>query len=203
MKRKTFAIVLGLILMASSTLFAQVKPLSGDMKSLKGQSVVALKYDYTKLMIGKKSADEYATEKVAEMNKKKAGSGDEWLEKWKNDRTARFQPAFQKEFNDVVKSYNLEGKNDLEDGKYTLIVYTTFIEPGFNVGVTRKDAYLNVQIDLVETANPGTVLCSVEIKKIDSKNMGGYDFDLGARVESCYEKAGSYLGKYLAKNVLK
>jgi hypothetical protein len=188
--------------------FTQAKLISGDMKVLKGQSEVLLTYDYSKMGVGKyKSADDYTTEKVAEMNKKKAGSGDEWLEKWTGDRTNRFQPSFRKDFNDEVESFNLSGKDDSPNAKYTLIVRTTFMEPGFNasmaIGFAKKPAYIDVTIDLVETANPATVLGTVEMKKIESKSMGGYDYDTGVRIESCYERAGEYLGKYLVKNVLK
>ena len=208
MKKITISMVLCLLIAFSLNGFTQAKLLSGDMKALKGQSEVILSYDYSNMAVGKyKNADEYTADKVAEMNKKKAGSGDEWLEKWKGDRTDRFQPSFRKDFNGEVDSYSLEGKDDSPNAKYTLIIRTTFMEPGFNVSMVtsfaKKPAYIDVVADLVETANPGTVLGSVEMKKIQSKNMGGYDYDTGGRIESCYERAGEYLGKYLVKNVLK
>jgi hypothetical protein len=208
MKRISITMIMSIFLLFSVNLFAQAKLISGDMKVLKGQSEVILSYDYSNMAVGKyKNADEYTSQKVAEMNKKKEGSGDEWLEKWNNDRTARFQPAFRKDFNDEVDSYNLSGKDDSPNAKYTLIIRTTFTEPGFNasmaIGFAKKPAYIDVTIDLVETANPGTVLGTVEMKKIESKNMGGYDWDTGGRIESSYERAGEYFGKFLVKNVLK
>jgi hypothetical protein len=208
MKAKNIFILIGISLFLSSGVFAQAKLTSGDMKALKGQSEVILKYDYTNMGVGKyKSADEYTAEKVAEMNKKKEGSGDAWLEKWKSDRTEKFEPAFRKDFNGEVDSYALAGKDDSPNAKYTLIIRTTFTEPGFNasmaIGFAKKPATIDVTIELIETANPGTVLGTVEIKKVQSKSMGGYDYDTGGRIESCYERAGEYFGKYLVKNVLK
>jgi len=208
MKKISITLLISTLVLYSSNIFAQAKLLSGDMKVLKGQTEVILSYDYSTMGVGKyKSADEYASEKVAEMNKKKEGSGDAWLEKWKSDRTERFQPSFRKDFNGEVDSYNLSGKDDSPNAKYTFIVRTTFMEPGFNVSMVtsfaKKPAYIDVLVDLVETANPGTVLATVEMKKIQSKNMGGYDYDTGGRVESCYERAGEYLGKFLVKTVLK
>ena len=208
MKKVSFAFFMSALMFFSVTMFGQAKLVSGDMKVLKGQSEVILKYDYSNMGVGKyKDADEYATNKVAEMNKKKEGSGDAWLEKWKSDRTDRFEPSFRKDFNGEVDSYNLSGKDDSPNAKYTVIIHTTFTEPGFNatmaIGFAKKPAYIDVTINLVETANPGTILGTVEMKKVESKNMGGYDYDTGGRIESCYERAGEYFGKYLIKNVLK
>jgi hypothetical protein len=208
MKKLSITLIMSIFVLFAGKGFSQAKLKSGDMKALKGQSEVLLTYDYSKMAVGKYSnADDYTAEKVAEMNKKKAGSGDEWLEKWNGDRTKRFQPAFRKDFNDETESFKLNGVDDSPNAKYTLIIHTTFMEPGFNasmvVGFAKKPAYIDMTIDLVETANPGTVLGTVEMKKIESKSMGGYDYDTGGRIESCYERAGEYLGKYLVKNVLK
>jgi len=208
MKKIAISLIVSIFLLYSLNIFAQAKLISGDMKALKGQSEVILKYDYSNMGVGKyKDADEYAKDKVADMNKKKEGSGDAWLEKWNSDRTDRFQPSFRKDFNGEVDSYSLTGKDDSPSAKYTLIIHTTFTEPGFNatmaIGFAKKPAFIDLTINLVETANPGTVLGSVEMKKIESKNMGGYDWDTGGRIESCYERAGEYFGKYLVKNVLK
>jgi hypothetical protein len=208
MKRISITVLMSIFMLFSMNLFSQAKLVSGDVKVLKGQTEVILSYDYSNMGVGKyKNADDYASDKVAEMNKKKDGTGDAWLEKWKSDRTERFQPSFRKDFNNEVDSYNLSGKDDSPSAKYTFIIRTTFMEPGFNVSMVtsfaKKPAYIDVIVDLVETANPGTVLASVEMKKIQSKSMGGYDYDTGGRVESCYERAGEYLGKFLVKNVLK
>ena len=208
MKKISIPIFVSIFMLFSLNIFAQAKLVSGDMKVLKGQSEVILKYDYSNMGVGKyKNADEYTSEKVAEMNKKKEGSGDAWLEKWNSDRTERFEPSFRKDLNNEVESFGLSGKDDSPKAKYTFIIRTTFTEPGFNatmaIGFAKKPATIDVIVDLVETANPGTVLGSVEMKKIQSKNMGGYDYDTGGRIESCYERAGEYLGKYLVKNVLK
>ena len=208
MKKIGIPMLVGIFMLFSMNIFAQAKLTSGDMKVLKGQSEVILKYDYSNMGVGKyKNADDYASAKVADMNKKKEGSGDAWLEKWKSDRTDRFEPSFRKDFNNEVDSYNLSGKDDSPKAKYTLIIRTTFMEPGFNatmaIGFAKKPAYIDVTVDLVETANPATVLGTVEMKKIESKNMGGYDWDTGGRIESAYERAGEYFGKFLIRNVLK
>jgi len=177
---------------------------SGDLKMLKGQSVLNIQYDYSKMMVGKKSADDYVADGIVDRNKKKAGSGDEWAIKWKSDRSDRFQPTFERNFNDKTSGAGTTVKEEATDAKYTLIVRVTFFEPGFQSGVgISKPASLDMIIDVVETSTPVNVLASVEYKKIPSKNMMGYDFDAGSRVQSCFDRAGDDFGKFFYKNGLK
>ena len=197
----------GIFLFSGVLVFGQ-KLKSGDVKVLKGQSLINLQFDYSKIVVGKfSSEDEYIANGIAERNKKKAGSGDEWAEKWKSDRKNKFEPAFEEEFNDALKAFNVKGKAGAVEAKYTLICSTTFVEQGFNasmaVSFAKKPAYVDITVDLVETSKPGTILATIELKKVESKNMGGYDYDTGGRIKSCYEKAGDYLGTFLKKNVFK
>ena len=207
MKRVSIFLLTGIFLFSGLIAFGQ-KLKSGDIKVLKGQNLINLQFDYSKATIGKfKSEDDYITNGIAERNKKKAGSGDEWAEKWKSDRKNKFQPAFENEFNDALRAFNVKGKDDAIEAKYTLICSTTFVEPGFNasmvVSFAKKPAYIDLTIELVETSKPGTILATIELKKVESKSMGGYDYDTGSRLESCYERAGDYLGTFLKKNVFR
>ena len=133
------------------------------------------------------------------MNKKEAGSGDRWAKAWVNDRDARFHPMFEKNFNGNAKKCDLTGKQEATDAKYTLIIKTVFTEPGYNVGVSRKNASINMVVELVETANPDNVLGMAEQKNIQSVNMMGYDYDTGGRIQSCYDKAGDKFGNFVCK----
>lgn len=202
MKRIVFMLLAVFLLTAGGSLFAQ-KLKSGSFASLKGQTVVNLQYDYSNMAVGKfKNETDYINKRVADMNKKEAGSGDTWAIAWKNDRSARFHPMFENNFNANVGKCGLSGKEGI-DATYTLIIKTVFTEPGFNVGVTRQNAYINLVVDLVETANPGTVLGSFEYKNVQSVNMMGYDFDTGGRIQSCYDRAGDNVGKFICKSIAK
>jgi hypothetical protein len=207
MKRVSILLLSGIFLFSGIITFGQ-KLKSGELKVLKGQTIINLQFDFSKTTIGKfKNEEDYISNGIAERNKKKAGSGDEWAEKWKSDKTSKFQPAFENEFNDALRAFNVKGKVDAVEAKYTLICSTTFIEPGFNasmaISFAKKPALINMTVDLVETANPGTILATIELNKVESKSMGGYDYDTGGRIESCYERAGDYLGTFLKKNVFK
>jgi len=190
-----------LLFLAGGSLFAQ-KLKSGSFSALNGQTVVNLQYDYSDMAVGKfKNEADYIAKRVGDMNKKEAGSGDQWAQAWVNDRTARFQPMFEKNFNNSVDKCGLSGKEGASDATYTLIIRTIFTEPGFNVGVTRQNAYINMVVDLVETSAPDKILGSCEYKNIQSVNMAGYDFDTGTRIQSCYDRAGDNVGKFICKNL--
>ena len=204
MKKLSTLFLLAAFMLPSTTLFSQCKLVSGDVHVLKGQNLINLQYDYSKMAVGKfKNEADYVADRTADMNKKKPGDGDRWAELWRSDRTTKFQPMFEKNLNGKLLEFNVTGKENATDAKYTLIIRTTFTEPGFNVGITRQNAWIKLEIDLVETANPGTVLASMEMKREDSVNMMGYDFDTGTRIQSAYDRAGEHLGAFLVKNVFK
>jgi len=203
MKRISILFIVIAFLLPAGIVQAQ-KLKTGDLKMLKGQSVLNVEYDYSQMKVGKMSADEYVADGIQERNKKKPGSGDEWAVKWKSDRTARYQPTFEKNFNDKTSGAGTTIKDGAGDAKYTLIVRITFFEPGFQSGVgISKPASLNMSIDVVETSARDKVLAMVEYNKIPSKNMMGYDFDTGTRVQSCFDRAGDDFGKFFYKNGLK
>jgi hypothetical protein len=203
MKKLTLLLTAALVFSAGFTFAQKLK--SGDLTVLKGQTALSIKYDYSKMAVGKfKNSDEYVADGIADRNKKKPGSGEIWAASWKADRTEQFQPAFERELNGELKSYNLVAKENDSDAKYTLIVYTTFLEPGFQSGVgVSKAATINLEVDLVETSAMETVLAKIVYDKVPSANMMGYDYDAGKRIESCYDRAGGNIGKLIEKNGLK
>jgi len=198
--------VMGMLLMSSPTLKAQCKLTSGDIKILKGQTLINVQYDYSKMAVGKfKTDDEYIASKTKDMNKKKAGSGDEWAEKWKGDRESRIQPAFERMMNMALQHFNVSVRELASDAKYTFIVRTTFLEVGFSTfGYgPRKSAYISAVVDVVETSNPNTVLASIDMKKEEGHYMGDLEVDTGLRIESCYERAGADLASFFMDKVIK
>ena len=84
-----------------------------------------------------------------------------------------------------------------KNAKYTLIFHTTSIEPGFNIGITRKNAYIDGEVLIVETANKDKVLARLTIEDARGKVFMGNDYDTGERISESYAKAGKELGQYL------
>ena len=132
-------------------------------------------------------------QKTAEYNKKEAGRGDTWAKHWVDDRESRFEPKFIELFE---KHSELDVRSQ-KDAKYTLIVHTTSTEPGFNVGVMRKNSEIDVEVLLVETADKGKVLGRLLINNIPGRDAFGYDFDTGERISEAYEKCGKAVGKFI------
>ncbi len=185
------------LLLASAMAFAQKAHLEdGNLNMLKGIKKINVKFDYSNMEVGKKTEKEYIEDKMEAYNKKEAGRGEKWAKDWVSDRTRRFEPKFLELFND---NGDIKGGN-FPTEKYTMIFHTIFTEPGFNVGVTRKNAYIDAEILIVETANEGKALAKISISDVPGRTAFGGDYDTGLRIEEAYAKAGKQIAKFLEKN---
>lgn len=178
---------------AASVTAQKVKVIEGDLKALDGQTSVNTKFVYDDLTIGKKNIKDadYISNKKTEMNSKKPGTGDNWAQAWVNDRQSRYEPRFD----DALAKYG--GIAVDNKGKYTLIVKVQNIEPGAAVGF-RTDAYLDAEIWVVESANPGNVVAKVSITKAPG-NMIGAGMDTGIRIQESYATAARGLARLIKK----
>ncbi|HMY83051.1 MAG: hypothetical protein KDC31_07805 [Saprospiraceae bacterium] len=169
----------------------------GNLDFLKGVKEVTLAYKYDKMAVGKyKDGNEYVAKKTKELNEKEKGKGDDWAKKWVSDRSERFEPSFENLLSEYCKGIDFDQNNKSE---YTMTLETVFTEPGFNVGVMRQNAYINVIVHFTDKA--GKELATLSIDKIPGRDVFGYDFDTGQRIEEAYSKAGKTIGKYLTKKV--
>lgn len=173
----------------------------GNLDFLKGAKEFKIEYDYSNMGVGKfAKEDEYINDKVTTYNAKEAGKGDKWREAWKSARANYYQPKFEELLNTHL-SEKATAYPRLSKAKYTLIVRTTFIEPGYNVYISRKNAEINVIIDIVETANPTNILASLSYNNIPGRSGDWDDFSVGSRISESYAKAGKELGKFLKKHI--
>ena len=170
----------------------KVKTTSGTDDILKPESSINIEFNYDNLSIGKyKSDQDYITAKTEEYNKKEPGKGDSWAASWKNDRQSRYEPKFIELFK--INS----GMSVMTEAKYTMIVKTLSIEPGWNIGISRKNAEIDLEVWIVETTNKSNKLASFTINNVPGGTAFGYDFDSGLRISEAYAKAGKSLGKFL------
>ena len=175
--------------------FAQrIKMTEGNASALKGQSSINFEFTYDGVRVGK-YADEkdYIEKKKSEYNKKEPGKGDEWERNWKSDRKTRFEPRF-------IESFADGGFSAKDDAKYTLIFNTTFIEPGFNIGITRRPAYIDGVAVLVATGDKSKVLAKFTVDNAPGRDVMGFDYDTSLRIQECYATAGKRLGRFIAKS---
>lgn len=178
----------------------KIKQTEGNLSFLKGQKELSIEFVYANdLNVGKYTEQKYIERKMAKADEKEPGSGKKWLESWQNDRPKYYQPKFIELFNDVMKKKGVSLSEDNESANYLLIVETIFIEPGYNVGVSRKNAYINLVVSIVENNNHDNILAKFTINKSPGKMAFGTDFDTGMRISEAYAKAAKVFAGYLLK----
>jgi len=175
--------------------FAQrIKVLEGKVPDFDSEKSINTEFTYDNISVGKfDKEEEYIKSKTDEYNKKEAGRGDNWAKGWIADRKNRFEPKFDElltKYSDLTADAH---------AKYTIIFHTSFIEPGFNIGITRKNAYINGEATIVETANKSKVIAKISVDKAPGNSFWGNDYDTGERLSETYATAGKALGKFLKK----
>lgn len=198
---KKIMMMLALVGLTTLTANAQkIKKIEGNLSPLKGEKALKIEFKYENMEVGKNlTEEEYIERKVKEYNEKEAGTGDKWRESWVRDREARFEPKFIELFNKYTEKVDLEGAKE-GASNYTLIVHTYYTEPGFNVGVMRRPAFIHVKYTIVKTGT-NDIVVQYDQQKIPGADAMGYDFDTGTRIAESYAKAGKEFGKLLSKEL--
>lgn len=194
--KKSFFIAVTLFLFGLSVQAQKVKKLEGDVAELAGVKKMNVVFTYNNVTVGRYSEADYVVKKTDEYNKKEAGRGEKWRESWENDKPARFQPQFIELFE---KNCDFAlGKYPTE--KYTMAINTSRIEPGFNIYITRKNAEIDIDVEIIETASKRLV-AAYKMTGAPGRTFGGNDFDTGTRIEESYAKAGKEMGKFIQKEM--
>ncbi|MDR3246929.1 MAG: penicillin-binding protein activator LpoB [Prevotellaceae bacterium] len=167
----------------------------GSVDFIKKQKVIQFIYTYKNMTVGEMLEVEYVEKKVSDYNQKDEGKGDHWKEMWINDRTERYVPKFEELFVKNFEKGIVVGNSD-QGAKYRIVVNTDFTEPGFNVGVVRKSAAIDLTCTVFNIAT-GEHVATIEVPNSSAKNFLGLDFDTGFRIQECYAKAGRELAKFL------
>ena len=199
---RNFVFTIIIVVFALNVSAQKVDLKSGDINVLSGQKTVNIEYDYSEFGVGKFATEkEYLDKKAAEYNAKEAGKGDSWKKAWVDDRKNKYEPKFEELFNKGLEDKGLKAVQGRPDATYTFIVHTKFVEPGFNVGVMRKNAAVDYEIDLVESANKSKKIAQIDMNKVPGGQFGGFDYDSGARIAESYAKAGKSLAAFLDKKL--
>jgi hypothetical protein len=173
-----------------------IKLQEGSLAPLKDEKSISVEFTYDNMGVGKFDKEQdYIDKKKDEYNKKEAGKGDSWAQAWVSDRKHQYEPSFI----DLFEKHS-EMTVALKPAKYTMIFHTTYTEPGYNIYVTRKNASIDAEVTIVETANRSNVVAVISIRKAPGRTFGGNDYDTGVRINECYADAGKYLGKFFVKN---
>lgn len=175
----------------------KVKLTDGDMSFFKDLSDINVIFEYPEdSKLGKTTLEEYVAKKVADKEKKKEGSGEAWKEAFYADRVDHYEPMFIQGFDD--KTGELYVAQDDSDFEVTMIVTTTFMEPGFQMGFRSKNSAVDLEIKFVETGNHENVKATMTVLKAP----GAAAPDQGLRVGDAYFTAGQALGKLIKKKYM-
>jgi hypothetical protein len=193
MKQLNTALLICATAIFSLTTNAQkIKVTEGDIAVLKNETSINVEFTYDNMSVGKFDKEEdYIAKKKGEYNEKEAGKGDSWSKTWVADRKTTFEPKFI----DLFESTS--GMTVKPASKYTMIFHTTSTEPGFNIYVTRKNAEIDAQVWIVETANRANKIAVIDVRNAPGRTFSGYDYATGDRIKECYAVAGKKLGKFI------
>lgn len=194
--KKTIATFLLLSCIATLSFAQSIVMTSGSIDFIKDQKVIDFFFSYEEMLVGKLTEQEYVDKKTSEYNKKEDGKGEEWKAAWYGDRKERFEPKFLELFDKYMNEVGIAAGT--EGAKYRIEINTDFTEPGWNVGVMRQNASVDLSCK-VKDIETGEQVASIRIRNASANNFWGTDFTSGYRVQETYAKAGRELAKFLIK----
>lgn len=199
-------ISLGLILGCVCVGYAQkMKIVKGDFDFIKNEKSINVEFDYSNTKYFKKNLtnDEYVKERYADLEEKGKGKGKAWQKKWEASPDLIYETKFLELMNrDLYTEKGISFEEDLTDAKYTLILETVWVYPGWNAAVMRQPAKLTTLITFVETANRDNVLVEITSKDAPGNRFGG-TFSNEDRIGEGYAKTGKTLSKLIMKKAFK
>lgn len=166
---------------------------SGDIKSLDNVKNVNIVYTYSDISVGAfRKEEDYIAKKSEELEKKEKGSSEKFKKDWVEARKVKYEPKFEDLFAKYgEKEIEMTGKNYTSNESVTLDIHTVFIEPGVNIGIYKKPAFIDLECTFKD--NSGKSLCVIYIKNAIGSQMMGYDYDVSSRLVESYAKAAKML----------
>jgi hypothetical protein len=163
---------------------------SGDIKVLNGVTKLNVTFSYEGLGVGAyRNEADYLDKKAKEYNEKE--KGDKFRASWEKAKTDKYPPHFMELFNKAGGKIGLIGKMNGTDADINLLVKTVFIEPGYNIGISKKPAFIDVEF--IFTDKSGKELAKFFAKNAVGSQMSGFDFDTSSRVVESYGKVAKML----------
>lgn len=195
-------LTLAFILLVSTVVYAQkMKVTEGNFDFIESNQAINVEFDYSKMKINKDNLtnDDYVKERTDDLESKGKGKGTSWAKRWIASRELIYAPKFLELMNrDLATKKGMSFEEGLTDAKYTLIVETVWVYPGWNAGVMRQPAKLSTVLRFVETANRDNVLLEITSKHAPGNKFGG-TFSNEDRIGEGYAKTGKSLAKMIMK----
>lgn len=197
MKTIRFCFTVAAILFCSMNGFAQeVDITKGDLSILKGETTINVEMTYEKMAVGdfSKEAD-YIKKRTQDENAKDPPNGDHWAAEWEEQKKSYFGEKFTL---GLTKTYDIKME---KSAKYTLIVNTKALEPGYQVGISKRNAGVDLSITLIETGKPEKKLAVLYVERKAETMWRGAAFDAKSRIGDAYFVDGQAVGKFFKKNI--
>jgi hypothetical protein len=196
MKTIKLCITIFFMLLGLNSSFAQEVDLTkGDLSVLKGETSINFEFTYEKMAVGdfSKEAD-YIKKRIEELNIKEPGTGDKWALEWEEQKKNYFGDKF-------MLGFTKQNKMTInKEAKYTLIFNTKILEPGYQVGVSKRNAGVDGTVTLVETAKREKKLAVLFVERAPETKWRGAAFDAKSRIGDAYFMDGQKVGKFIEKN---
>ena len=171
------------------------KKVEGNPKDLADVKEYNVVFDYSDIKVGKfKTEEDFLKDKMKKREEKEKGSGEKFKKSWFSDRDERFKPKYIESFNKRFDNGEVSvGENDSE---YTMKIHSTWVYPGYNVGVMRHDAELTATVSFYKTSDPNNVILALTYKKVRGRGAMGNDYNSGYRISECYAKLAKEVAKF-------
>ncbi|MCW3082775.1 MAG: hypothetical protein JWP12_141 [Bacteroidetes bacterium] len=183
--------------LAAQTIYQE----SGDMKMLAGEKKMSVQYDFSSFNMGDDTLEAaYLKSRRDDLNAKGAGRGDNFVERWNNNKTAHWEVKFEDLFNKYSK---MQVQQNATDAKYTMIIKVTTVFPGLlNVGVMGgASTYISCNVLIVETGHPDKILSNTLMKHVMGAQCGMLPDDPGLCVQEAFARLGKDLVAYMKKSM--
>lgn len=198
-------LMLLVLMIMATTVFGQdrMKIIAGSLGVLKDQTEVNVELTFENVLLMKENITETQylenrKKQVLDNPKRGEEAWKQWIAEWERYKSEEYSNYFAKGLNKTYKNIVFK-KNS--SAKYTLLLETKWVFPGWHAGLTMMTAEINGNIKLVETENPSVVLAEIELNKFDRfVNNPEYVMEYG-RIAGAYESIGRYLGKEIKKSL--
>lgn len=190
-----------LLLLITSIVFAQKsKVIDGKWKNLEDIKNYNLVFDYSDLEIPKYESEEaFLKDKMQKREDKNPGDGERFKKNWFEDRGRHYEPKFIESFNKRWKNQEIQVGKDMSNADYTIKIHTTFMYPGYHVGVWRQNSKIDAILSVFKNDAPNKILFSVKYKGAQGNGAFGHDYNAAFRISEAYAK----LAKTFAANLKK
>lgn len=197
--KKYFTLVLAIL--CTSVYAQKMKVAQGDFGFIVGQKEINVEFDYSNMKLMKENFtnEEYVTKRSADLEEKARGKGKTWEKAWNSSQELIWNPKFLELMNKYLgKEKDMYFAEDLSDTKYTLIVETVWLYPGWDAGIMKQPAKVTTNLKFVETANKDTVLLEASSKNAPGDQWGN-NYSNESRIGEGYAKTAKSFAKLILK----